>query len=76
MFAYRISMSILTIRQDADQHAELEAVAQVEGVPVSHIVRDAIAESLHKRRNDPEFRDRLRQHLEDNRRILERLADQ
>ncbi len=67
---------VTTIRQDADQHAEVEAVAQVEGVPVSRIVRDAISEALQKRRNDPEFQARLKQHLEDNRRILERLADQ
>lgn len=67
---------VTTIRQDADQHAELEAVAQVEGVPVSRIVRDAISEALEKRRSDPEFQARLKQHLEDNRRILERLADQ
>ncbi len=67
---------VTTIRQDADQHAELEAVAQVEGVPVSKIVRDAISEALAQRRSDPEFQGRLKQHLEDNRRILERLADQ
>ncbi len=67
---------VTTIRQDADQHAELEAVAQIEGVPVSQIVRDAIAEALEKRRKDPEFQERLRRHLEDNRRILERLAEQ
>jgi hypothetical protein len=67
---------VTTIRQTADQHAELEAVAQVEGVPVSQIVREAIAETLEKRRNDPEFRARLRRHLDDNRRILERLAEQ
>lgn len=67
---------VTTIRQDADQHAELEAVAHVEGVPVSRLVRDAISETLEKRRQDPEFQARLKQYLEDNRRILERLADQ
>lgn len=67
---------ITTIRQDADQHAELEALAQVEGVPVSRIVRDAISDALEQRRKDPEFQARLKRHLEENRRILERLADQ
>ncbi len=67
---------VTTIRQDADQAAELEAVAQVEGVPVSRIVRDAIGEALQKRRSDPEFQERLRRHLDENRRVLERLADQ
>lgn len=67
---------VTTIRQDADQHAELEAVAEVEGVPVSQVVREAIAEALDKRRNDPEFQERLHRHLEENRQILERLAKQ
>lgn len=67
---------VTTIRQDADQHAEVEAVAQIEGVPVSSIVREAIADALQKRREDPEFQTRLRRHLEENRRVLERLADQ
>lgn len=67
---------VTTVRQDADQHAELEAVAQVEGVPVSQVVRDAIADALNKRRKDPEFQERLQRHLDENRRILERLADQ
>lgn len=67
---------VTTIRQDADQAAELEAVAQVEGVPVSRIVRDAIGEALQKRRSDAEFQERLRRHLDENRRVLERLADQ
>lgn len=67
---------VTTIRQDADQHAELEAVAEVEGVPVSQVVREAIADALEKRRKDPEFQKRLRRHLEENRRVLERLAEQ
>lgn len=67
---------VTTIRQDAEQYAELEAAAQVEGVPVSEIVREAIADALEKRRNDPEFQERLRRHLEENRRVLERLAGQ
>lgn len=65
---------VTTIRQDPDQHAELEAVAQVEGVPVSQVVREAIADALERRRKDPEFQERLRRHLDENRRILERLA--
>lgn len=67
---------VTTIRQEADQHAELEAVAQVEGVAVSQIVRDAIADALNKRRQDPQFQERLRRHLDENRRVLERLAQQ
>lgn len=67
---------VTTIRQEAEQHAELEAVAQVEGVPVSQIVREAIADALDKRRKDPEFQERLQRHLDENRRVLERLADQ
>lgn len=66
---------VTTLRVDADQHAELETVARVEGVTMSQVIRDAIAAALDERRNDPEFQERLRRHLEENRVVLERLAD-
>ena len=64
----------MTVRMDPEQAAELEAVAEVEGVPVAEAIRNAIAEHIESRRQDEEFQARLRASLERNRQILEKLA--
>jgi hypothetical protein len=67
-----------TVRLDDDQAAELEAVAEAAGVPISEPIseeiREAITARIQERRQDGEFRARLRQSIEDNRKILDRLA--
>ena len=63
-----------TVRLDDDQAAELEAVAKVDGVPVAEEIRQAIAVRIEQRRNDEQFRERLRQSVADNQKILDRLA--
>ncbi|HWF49767.1 MAG TPA: hypothetical protein VG294_03890 [Solirubrobacteraceae bacterium] len=64
----------MTLRLSAKQAKELETVAQIDQVPVSEAVRTAIESHIEARRQDAEFRDRLRQALEEQRDILERLA--
>lgn len=64
-----------TVRLDEDQAAELEAVAEVDGVPVAEEIRQAIAERIDKRRRDERFQQRLRRLIDENRRVLERLAE-
>jgi len=64
-----------TIRQDSSQAADLEAVARVDGVPVSEAVRTAISDHISARRQDPEFQDRLRRIMDEERVVLERLAE-
>ena len=59
---------------DPEQAAELQAVAEVEGVPVAEAIRIAIAEHIESRRQDREFQARLRASLERNRKMLEKLA--
>ena len=66
---------VTTIRQSPEQAAELEAVARVDGVPVAEVIRTAIAEHIEARRNDPAFRDRLQRRLEEDRVILQKLAE-
>jgi len=66
---------VTTIRQSPEQAAELEAIARVEGVPVAEVIRTAIAEHIDARRNDPGFRERLQRRLEEDRAILQKLAD-
>jgi predicted DNA-binding protein len=65
---------VTTIRQSAEQAAELEAIARVDGVPVAEVIRTAIAEHIEVRRNDPAFRDRLQRRLEEDQVILQKLA--
>jgi hypothetical protein len=64
----------MTVRVPSDQAAELAAVAEVDGVPVSEAIRQAITEHIETRRRDAAFRARLKASLERNRKILEKLA--
>lgn len=68
-------MKAMTLRLEEKLALDLEAMARAEEVPVSVAVRDAIAEAVERRRRDPSFQERLRRHLEEDREILERLAD-
>lgn len=65
----------MTVRLAQDQADELEAVAEVEDIPVSEAVRAAIDCYIDERRRDDAFRERLQSSLERHRRVLERLAD-
>ncbi len=64
----------MTVRLPSEQHAELEAIAEVDEVPVSEAVRDAIERHIRAKRGDKQFRERLRRRMERHREILERLA--
>ena len=64
----------MTVRMDPLQAAQLEAVAQVDGIPVSAAIRNAITELIEARRRDEEFQGRLQASLERNKEILEQLA--
>jgi hypothetical protein len=63
-----------TVRLEDEQAAELEAVAKAAGVPVAEEIRQAILVRIEQRRQDEEFRGRLRRSIEENQRILDRLA--
>jgi hypothetical protein len=64
----------MTLRLPAKQAKELETVAQIDQVPVSEAVRTAIETHIEARRQDKDFRERLRRMLEEQQDILERLA--
>lgn len=63
-----------TLRLPTDQAAELEAVARADEKSVNAEVRDAIDQLIEERRKDPEFRRRIRDIIESQREVLERLA--
>ena len=65
----------MTVRLSVDQAAELEKIAQIDDVPIAEAVRMAVAEHISARRNDPDFKRRVREIIEQDRAILERLID-
>jgi hypothetical protein len=64
-----------TVRIPADEAADLEAVATAEGLSVSEEIRQAIADRVAAKRKDKAFRARVRAVIEQNQRVLERLAE-
>jgi hypothetical protein len=64
-----------TVRIPADEAADLEAVAAAEGLSVSEEIRQAIADRVAAKRKDKAFRARVRTVIEQNQRVLERLAE-
>lgn len=64
-----------TVRLDIDQASDLEAVAAADGVAVAEEIRRAVADRIEARRKDPAFQARIRSIIEQNQRVLERLAE-
>jgi predicted DNA-binding protein len=64
----------MTLRLSSETAKDLEATAKVDGVTVSEAVREAIETHIENRRNDTDFRNRLRRSIEENKELLERLA--
>jgi len=54
--------------------AELAAVARTDGIPISEVVRQAIEKHIAERRADAQFQARLKKLLEEEQRLLKRLA--
>ena len=64
----------MTVRLPDDLAADAEALARVEGKSVNELVKDALADTVERRRRDPKFKARVRQIIEEDRELLERLA--
>ena len=65
----------LLLRLDPELAAQLHAVAEVEGRPVSEVVREAIRQLVDARRSDRQFQRRLRDTTRQYEHLLERLKD-
>lgn len=63
-----------TLRLSDEKAAELETIARADEMPVSDAVRTAIDRHIENRRADKEFQARLARLVEENQRVLERLA--
>ena len=64
----------LTVRLPDDLAADAEAVARAEGTSLNETIKDALADAVERRRQDPEFKTRLRDNVKQDRELLERLA--
>jgi predicted transcriptional regulator len=64
----------MTVRLPDELAADAEALARVEGQSVNETVKQALAEAVERRRQDPKFRARLRRIIEEDQELLERLA--
>ena len=64
----------LTVRLDDDLAADTTALARAEGQSVNEVVKTALREAVERRQKDPAFRRRVRQIIEEDRELLERLA--
>jgi predicted transcriptional regulator len=64
----------LTVRLDEELAADTEALARAEGRSLNETVKQALKEAVERRRSDPEFKERLRRIIEEDRELLERLA--
>ena len=60
----------MTIRLSAEQSEELDTIAAVDGQPISHVIRSAIAQHIEERKRNAAFQDMLRQRIERERRML------
>jgi predicted transcriptional regulator len=66
----------MTLRLPGDLHERLAAVAEVEGEPISEVVRRAVSDHVERRRRDPEFRAKLAETLRRQRRLLDLLGEE
>jgi Arc/MetJ-type ribon-helix-helix transcriptional regulator len=66
---------VMSLRIPEAMADEIGAVARTDGVSTSEAIREAIGGHIAARRADQEFRARLRKRLEEDREVLERLAE-
>lgn len=66
----------MSLRLSEELAAEMGAVARVDGTSLSEAIRQAIAKHIEERRDDPEFKERLRKRLEEDREVMESLLEE
>jgi predicted DNA-binding protein len=64
----------ISLRLPEQVAAELAAIARTQDVPVSEVVRQAVENHIASLYADKDFQQRLKKHLEEERKILQRLA--
>ena len=64
----------MTLRLESEQHETLKTIAEVQGRPVSDVVRAAVDEMIERARRDDEFQARVEAAMQRHQRLLEKLA--
>lgn len=64
---------VLSLRLSEELAAEIAAVARVDDITQSKAIRQAIEKHIEARRDDPDFKKRLKKRLEEEREVLENL---
>jgi predicted transcriptional regulator len=64
------------LRLDPALAEQLQAIAEVEGLPVSEVAREAIRALVAQRRGDPGFQQKLKATARAHQRVLRRLLDE
>jgi Arc/MetJ family transcription regulator len=64
----------LTVRLDDELAADTEAMARAEDQSLNETVKTALREAVERRREDPEFKRRIRRIIAEDTELLERLA--
>ncbi|HET7417520.1 MAG TPA: ribbon-helix-helix protein, CopG family [Solirubrobacterales bacterium] len=70
-----MASKVMSLRLPDELAAELAAVARGDDMPVSETIRKAIENHIAARRADKDFKARLRERLEEDREVFERLAE-
>lgn len=66
---------VMSLRLSEEMAREIAAVARTDDMPVTEAIREAIANHIATRQASKDFKQRLQKRLEEDREILERLAE-
>jgi metal-responsive CopG/Arc/MetJ family transcriptional regulator len=69
-----MNTKVTSVRLPKELADELDAVARADRLPVSELVRAAVYRFIAERRAEPDFKERLKEVVEEDRKTLERLA--
>jgi predicted transcriptional regulator len=70
-----MATKVLSLRLPEEIATEITAVARANGVSVSKAIRYAVEDYVAAQRADKAFKSRLKKRLEEDRELLERLAE-
>jgi predicted DNA-binding protein len=66
---------VMSLRLPEELADEIAAVARTDDMAVTVAIREAISNHIATRRSAKDFKERLRKQLEEDRKLLERLAE-
>jgi len=69
-----MSVKVLSLRLAEELAAELAFVARADGQSISDAVREALGKHIAERRADPDFQKSLARQIEEDRKLMQRLA--